>query len=388
MRTNLKCYFLFLSMSLIAISCQQDSTATKPVPENPSLKTSFKNDFLIGAAINDGHINGTDTSSLKVIENEFNTITPENIMKWMYIHPQPDSFYFDMADKFVALGKKNNMHVVGHTLLWHSQIAPWMDEIKDPAEMAKQIENHINTIAGRYKGKIHTWDVLNEALNEDGSYRTSNFYNVMGESYIELAFRLAAAADPSARLVYNDYNLWKPKKREGVIRLVKNLQSKGIKIDGIGMQAHYSLVGPEISDIENSIIAYAKLGLEVSMTELDVTTLPNPWDLDGAAIKQNYDELEGDPVMNPFPNGLPDSMQVKMADRYEDLFQLYLKHEKNIDRVTFWGVSNGQSWLNGWPIKGRTNYPLLFNRKNKPQVAYERVMQLKEKASKPEGEEH
>jgi len=375
---------MFLSMGWLAVSCQQDTTVTKPVLEKPSLKNSFKKDFLMGAAVNDGHINGTDTSSLKIIEREFNTITPENIMKWMYLHPQPDSFYFDMADKYVALGKKHDMHIVGHTLLWHSQIAPWMDEIKDPVEMAKQIENHINTIAGRYKGKIHTWDVLNEALNEDGSYRTSNFYNVMGESYIELAFRLAAAADPDAKLVYNDYNLWKPEKREGVIRLVKNLQSKGIKIDGIGMQAHYSLVGPEISDIENSIIAYAKLGMEVSMTELDVTALPNPWDLDGAAVKQNYEEYEGDPVMNPYPNGFPDSMQVKMADRYEDLFQLYLKYEKNIDRITFWGVSNGQSWLNGWPIKGRTNYPLFFNRKNKPQVAYERVMQLKEKKSKLE----
>ena len=377
MTTYFKYCFLFFSMLFVMINCDQSPVPNQPKVETTSLKTTFKDDFLIGAAVNDGHINGTDMSSLKIIEKEFNTITPENIMKWMYIHPQPDSFYFDMADKFVALGEKHNMHIVGHTLLWHSQIAPWMDKIKDPTEMAKAIENHINTIAGRYKGKIHTWDVLNEALNEDGSYRTSNFYNVMGESYIELAFRLAAAADPDAKLVYNDYNLWKPEKREGVIRLVKNLQSKGIKIDGIGMQAHYSLVGPEISDIENSILAYSKLGMEVSMTELDVTTLPNPWDLDGAAVKQNYEEFEGDPVMNPHPNSLPDSMQIKMADRYEDLFQLYLKYEKDIERITFWGVSNGQSWLNGWPIKGRTNYPLLFNRKHQHQLSYDRVMQLK-----------
>ncbi len=369
---------LLLSFVALLSSCgETTTTASSKETKKPSLKKVFEADFLMGAAINDGHINGTDTIALKLIQKEYNTITPENIMKWMYIHPQPDSFYFEMADKYVALGEKNNMHIVGHTLVWHSQIADWMQEVKDSVAMAKYLEKHINTIVGRYKGKINTWDVVNEALNEDGSYRNSIFYQVMGERYLELAFQLAAAADPEASLVYNDYNLWKPKKRAGVIRLIKKLQSKGIKIDGIGMQAHYSLVGPEIKDIENSIKAYAALGMKVMMTELDVTTLPNPWDLEGAEVSQNYEKFEGDPTMNPYPQGLPDSIQVKLAQRYEDLFSLYLRHRDDITRLTFWGVNDGQSWLNGWPIKNRTNYPLFFDRNFSAKPVYERIMALK-----------
>ena len=376
---NFKYYFFILIILLTAASCK-DTTSPKTTEHKKeviSLKNTFEKDFLIGAALNGGQIAGTEKEALSVIEREYNTITSENIMKWMYIHPEPDSFYFEMADKYVALGQKNNMHIVGHALLWHSQIANYMNEVKDSLEMAQYIENHINTIAGRYKGKIDTWDVLNEALNEDGSYRTSNFYNVMGESYIELAFKLAAAADPKADLIYNDYNLWKPEKRKGVIRLIKNLQAKGIKIDGVGMQAHYSLVGPEIEDIENSIIAYAELGMKVMMTELDVTALPNPWDLEGAAVEDNYERYEGDPVMNPFPTSFPDSMQVKLANRYTDLFGLYLKHQDKITRVTFWGVNDGYSWLNNWPIKKRTNYPLFFDRNFKPKPVYDKVIALK-----------
>lgn len=378
MLNPIKKYSLLLCLALFVFACQQASVMTNSKPQALSLKNTFANDFLVGAALNQHQIQGTDQSSLEIIEQEFNTITPENVMKWMYIHPEPDSFYFADADRYTALGKKYDMHIVGHALLWHSQIAAWMNEVKDSLKMAHHIEHHINTIVKRYKGEIHTWDVVNEALNEDGSYRNSNFYQVMGESYIELAFRLAAAADPDAKLIYNDYNLWKPEKREGVIRLVKNLQDKGIKIDGVGMQAHYSLIGPDIKAIEKSIKAYANLGLEVSFTELDVTALPNPWDLEGAEVQQNYENYEGDPVMDPYPKGLPDSMQIKMANRYERLFQLFLAHHEKIGRVTFWGVTNKQTWLNNWPIKGRTNYPLLFNRKYQPQQAYESVMQLRE----------
>ncbi|MFK7906356.1 MAG: endo-1,4-beta-xylanase [Chitinophagales bacterium] len=381
-----KLQYCFLSLWLVFNLCScSDAPKTDPPKDTstevPSLKSAFAGDFYIGAAVNDGHINQTDTAGLTIIEAEFNTITPENIMKWMYIHPAVDSFYFDMADKYIALGKKNNMHIVGHTLLWHSQIAEWMNEVKDSAVMANHIENHINTIAGHFKGKIDTWDVVNEALNEDGSFRESSFLKVMGESYIEHAFKLAAAADPNAELIYNDYNLWKPEKRAGVVRLVKNLQEKGIKIDGVGMQAHWSLIGPGIEDIENSILAYSALGVKVMFTELDVTALPNPWDLEGAEISQNYDKYKGDPVLNPFPSELPDSMQVKLAERYEDIFKLFLKHEDKISRVTFWGVNDGQSWLNGWPIEERTNYPLFFDRKFKRKMAYGRVMNLKKQAS-------
>lgn len=371
---------IIYTITTLCVSCGAHKQEQVNSKDNTSLKSSYKNDFFIGAAISNSQINQTDSNSAALLKKEFNSITPENDMKWEQIHPEKDSFYFEIADKYVALGQKENMHIVGHTLVWHSQLAPWVQNIKDSTELANTIETHINKIVGRYKGKIDTWDVVNEALNEDGTPRESQFYKVMGgENYIEHAFKLAAKADPNAKLVYNDYNLWKPEKRAGVVRLVKQLQESGVKIDGVGMQAHWSLEGPSIEDIENSIIAYSQLGVKVSFTELDVTVLPNPWDLNGAAVEQSYEQYEGDPKMNPYPEKLTDSAQVELAKRYEDIFKLFLKHKDKIERVTFWGVHDGQSWLNGWPIKGRTNHPLLFDRENKPKQAYQNVLALKHK---------
>ena len=379
-RINLSLFIL----SICLLACKETKKETVEIkPEAivvPSLKNNFKDDFLIGAAIGNNQIRGLEADAINLVEKEFNAITPENDMKWEQIHPKEDTYFFDVADAYVALGQKNDMHIVGHALVWHSQLAPWVHEVKDNASMANHFEKHINTIVSRYKGKIHSWDVVNEALNEDGTPRESHFYKVMGgENYIEHAFRLASKADPSAQLIYNDYNLWKPEKRKGVIRIVKNLQEKGIKIDAVGMQAHWSVEGPDIEDIENSIIAYSELGVKVMFTELDVTALPNPWELDGAAVEQDYSRYEGDPKMNPFSNGLTDEAKEKIAKRYEDIFKLFLKHKDKISRVTFWGVNDGHSWLNNWPINGRTNHPLLFDRENKPKEAYHTVLALKNK---------
>jgi len=379
MHQKIKSIALFLFFISFVISCKKDTAEEKKTDTTTSLKQTFLNDFYMGAALNANHINGTDTLALKVLQKEFNTITPENVMKWMYIHPERDSFYFDMVDKYVALGEKNDMHIVGHTLVWHSQIASWMNEITDSTEMANYMKAHINTIVNRYKNRINSWDVVNEALNDDGTLRESLFLKVMGEGYIEQAFKLAATADPEAELVYNDYNLSNSEKRAGLVRLVKQLKANGAKIDAIGMQGHYGLTSPSIEDIEKSILTYADLDVKVLITELDISILPNPWDLEGAAVEQNYDQLKGDSLMNPYPNpdNLPDSVKMKIAKRYEDIFSLFLKHKDKISRVTFWGVNDGQSWLNNWPIKGRTNYPLLFDRKFKPKKAYKSVMNLK-----------
>ena len=339
-----------------------------------SLKSAYKKDFFIGTALSANHINGGDAKATEVILREFNSITPENIMKSMHIHPTVDSFYFEMADKFVELGETNDMNIVGHTLIWHSQLSKWMEEIEDKEEMTKQVENHINTIVSRYKGRVDGWDVVNEALNEDGTLRESVFLKVLGKDYLTMAFKLAEAADPEADLYYNDYNIEQPAKREGCIKMLKEIMANGGKIDGVGIQGHWSIKGTPIKEIEESILAYAELGLKVMFTEVDLTVLPNPWDLQGAEVSQNFEES---PFMNPYPEGLPDSVQIKLAQRYADLFQLFLKHQDKISRVTFWGVNDGHSWLNGWPIKDRTNYPLLFDRNFEPKKAYHSVMELK-----------
>lgn len=344
-------------------------------PAEPSLKSAFIDDFMVGAALNNGQINGTDTAGLRIMAREFNTITPENIMKWENIQPAADQFDWTMSDKYVALGEKNDQFIIGHALVWHSQLAPYVEAEQDSATLQRFISEHIKGVVGRYKGRIDAWDVVNEALNDDGTLRESVFYTTLGEDYLRESFSLAAAADPEAELYYNDYNLWMPAKRDGAIRMIKKIQASGTKIDGIGMQAHYSTVGPDLADVEAAILAYAELGLKVMFTEMDITALPNPWDLQGAEVSQNF---ENSPFMDPFTAGLSDSMQVAMSERYSNLFKLLLKHRNKITRVTFWGINDSQSWLNDWPIKGRTNYPLLFDRDFKKKPAYDAVMKLKE----------
>ena len=341
-----------------------------------SLKEGFKNEFLIGTALNATQIEEKEPNAAALVPQQFNAITPENIMKCEIIHPDWDRYDFDLSDKYVEYGKKHKMFIVGHTLIWHSQLAPFVSKIKSSDSLLMFMTNHINTVAGRYAGKVDSWDVVNEALNDDGTLRNSVFLQKLGDDYIRKAFELAAKAAPNTELYYNDYNIEQPKKRAGAIAMIKKLQTSGTRIDGVGIQGHWRINGLPLEDIENSIIEFSALGLKVSFTELDITVLPNPWDLKGADVNQNF---EGSPYMNPYPQGLPDSMQIKLAKCYEDLFKIFIKHQDKIERITFWGVNDGQSWLNGWPIKNRTNYPLLFDRNFKPKLAFEKVMALTQK---------
>ena len=341
-----------------------------------SLSQKFQKHFLVGAAINEGQILQKDQPSVSIIKKEFNTISPENVMKWMFVQPKPNEFYFDHTDKYVQFGLDNNMHIVGHALIWHSQIANFMNSIKDSTKMIQHVTNHISTLVNRYKGKIDTWDVVNEALNGDGTLRESIFLKVLGENYLETVYKMAEKYDSNADLAYNDYNLCKPKKREGVVKLIKSLQKNGAKINSVGIQAHWQLTSPTLEEIETSILAFSELGVKVMFTELDISVLPNPWELSGAEVTQNFKKFEGDKKMNPFPENLPDSVKEKLAKRYENIFKLFVKHKDKISRVTFWGVTDKFSWLNDWPIKGRTNYPLLFDRNYKEKKAYQRIMNL------------
>ncbi|MDA8859185.1 endo-1,4-beta-xylanase [Flavobacteriaceae bacterium] len=341
-----------------------------------SLKKYYSSFFNIGAAINEDIILGLDNDSKQIVETQFNSITPENSLKWMFVQPYPNSFNFTVADKYVNIGINNKMHIVGHALVWHSQLADFMQNVKSKAQMNKHFENHINTVVSRYKGKIDAWDVVNEAFNEDGSLRESVFYKFLGKNYIEKAFKLANEIDPNADLIYNDYNLYKKEKRDGVIQMVKQMQSKGIKIDGIGVQAHWSLNQPSLNEIEQIIFDISELGVDVMFTELDISVLPSPWEQVGAEVSQNFSRFEGDAKMNPYPDKLPKSIQNKLAKRYNDIFQLFIKHSDKISRVTFWGVMDKHSWLNDFPIKGRTNYPLLFDRNYQAKEAHKSLIIL------------
>jgi len=368
--------FKILAISIVcSLSCANG--LYKPnTDRTDSLSDRYKDLFHLGAAINEDIILGKDLQSKNIVTSEFNSITPENSLKWMFLQPFPNKFNFGAADKYVELGIKNNMHIVGHALVWHNQLADFMKTTGSRSEFKKHVENHINTVVSRYKGKIDAWDVVNEAFNENGSLRPSVFKNQMGDNYIEDVFKLAETADPDADLIYNDYNLYKPAKRVGVLKMVKKLQENGTKINAIGVQAHWRLNSPSLMEIEQIILDISDLGVEVMFTELDVTVLPNPWELVGAEVTQNFSKFEGDPKMDPYPKALPKSVEKQLAKRYEDIFKLFVKHQDKISRVTFWGVMDKHSWLNDWPIKGRTNYPLLFDRNYQPKKAYNKLINL------------
>ncbi|MFT3843730.1 MAG: endo-1,4-beta-xylanase [Lacibacter sp.] len=364
--------FLFIALFALnssVISCTAQTT-------NASLKDLYKKDFFIGTALNAPQIKQQDPAAANIITTQFNAVTAENIMKCEVIHPGWNNYDFKLADQFVAYGQKNKQFIVGHTLIWHSQLAHFVKTIKDKDSLLQFMTTHINTIVTRYAGKVNGWDVVNEALEEDGSLRQSIFYNLLGEDYIVKAFHLAQAADPKAELYYNDYNIELPKKRAGAIALIKKLQAAGVRIDGVGIQGHWRYNKVPLKDIEDAIKEYAALGIKVMFTEVDLGVIPNPWDSDAADVNM---KAEYSAKMNPYTAGVPDSVLAEQAVSYQNLFGLFLKYKNNISRITFWGLNDGQSWLNDWPIKGRTNYPLLFDRQFKPKPAFYKVAELKTK---------
>ncbi|RVT74897.1 endo-1,4-beta-xylanase [Flavobacterium sufflavum] len=367
--------FLFLFSAVLVLSSCNNKINSQSTAKN-SLKSAYNGDFYIGTALDVNQIEEKNAKVTQLISKEFNAITPENIMKSMFLQPEENKFDFNLSDKYVAFGQKHNMFIHGHTLVWHSQLAPWMSKIKDSVSMAKMLTNHITTVVKKYQGKIDSWDVVNEALNEDGTLRKSVFLNTYGKDFLTLAFKTAAKIDSKVDLYYNDYNLCNAKKRKGAVELVKNLQKNGAKIDGVGEQGHWHLDTPTLEEIEKTILDFSALGVKVAFSELDISVLPSPYGLQGAEISQRFANNE---KMNPYPKTLPDSMQVKLAQRYNDIFKLFLKHKDKISRVTFWGVNDTQSWLNDFPIKGRTDYPLLFDSNLQPKKAYESVISLKAK---------
>ncbi|CAH0997721.1 Endo-1,4-beta-xylanase A [Emticicia aquatica] len=340
--------------------------------EIPSLKKAFKKAFNIGTALNTAQIEEKDPAQTAFITHQFNMATPENVMKSAILQPKWGEYNFEIADKLIEYGKKHSMKINGHTLIWHSQLPSFMRNIHSKDSVNTFFTNHIKTVAGRYKGKVFSWDVVNEALNEDGSMRKSVFLTYLGEDFVTEAFRLTQEASPNTELYYNDYNNEQPAKRAGCIALIKKIQNAGVRIDGVGIQGHWHVGKIPLKEIEESILQYADLGLKVMFTELDIEVLPR--DFQGADINQR---MTNNTALNPYPNGLPENVQQQLADDYEALFKLFLKHKDKITRVTFWGVNDANSWLNNWPVRGRTNYPLLFDRNNQPKPAFYKVIALK-----------
>ena len=338
-------------------------SCTQKAPEaEVTLKDYFGDKFLFGVAVNVDQSWERDTLGAAIVKKHFNSVVAENCMKSEEIHPTPFTWNWDDADQFVKFGEENGMTVIGHCLIWHSQCSPWFftDENGKQVsaeELKTRMRDHITAIVTRYRGRIKGYDVVNEAILDNGDYRNSKFYEILGEEFIPWAFKCAHEADPDAELYYNDYSMALPGKREGVVKLVKSLKAQGLRIDAVGMQSHMGMEHPDFAEYEKTIQALIDAGVKVAITELDMDAIPTV--SFGASVE---DEAAYSAQMNPYPEALPDSVSQVWNDRMKQVFSIYEKYQDHICRVTVWGVQDGDSWKNDWPMKGRTNYPLLFDR--------------------------
>ena len=373
----IKAILLFgLLFSNLVFSYAQSTIS--PVRTFNSLKDAFKDSFYMGAALNLDQIWGRNEAALRVVEKHFNSVVAENCMKSMYLQPREGEFNFRDADKFVEFAENNGMHIVGHALIWHEQAPSWFFVDQDGKDVSKEVliermRKHIYAVVSRYKGRVRGWDVVNEAMLDNGDWRKSKFYEIIGEEYIALAFQFAYEADPQAELYYNDFSTAVPAKREGISRMVQQLLQKGVKVSAIGMQEHNGLDHPSLMEVERSILRFAELGVQVMVTELEISVLPYVHPNTGADLQKTETYKQ---ELNPYEAGLPLAIMEKLGQRYVDFFRLYLKHQDKIARVTLWGVGDADSWKNNWPIPGRKDYPLLFDRNYQPKPFLKDIVDL------------
>ncbi len=356
----------------VAISFIQPSASAKAQRRIPPLKTAFTGKFLIGAAVSRRILRGEDQASEAMVRTHFNTFTAENSMKPSNVQPSEGRFTFDEGDRLVRMAQQSGAVVVGHTLVWHQQTPDWFFQGPNGQPVSRELalarlRKHISTVVGHYRGRVKQWDVVNEAIaDEQGQYlRQTPWLKAIGEEYIAEAFRAAHKADPGAILIYNDYNIERAYKRPKTLRLLKSLLAQKVPIHAVGIQGHWRLDGLNPAELEDSIRQFAALGLKVMITELDIGVLPTRYQ--GADISAR-EALT--PEINPYTAGLPEAVARQHAERYREVFEIFLRHRQHIGRVTFWGVHDGGSWLNNFPVRGRTDYPLLFDRQGQPKPAY------------------
>jgi endo-1,4-beta-xylanase len=326
------------------------------------LKDFYANYFPIGVAITPAQLQ--DPAQQALILQQFNSLTPENAMKMAAIHPEENRYYWHDADAIVDFAQQHHLKVRGHNLCWHNQTPNWLfydnaGNLVTKAVLLNRLKAHINTVVGRYKGKIYAWDVVNEAVadEDDRLLRNSLWYQICGEDFIFKAFEYAHEADPNAVLFYNDYGTESPKKRDRVYQLLKKLVDAGIPINAIGLQAHWSLNDPTSAQLQASINLYSSLGLKVQITELDISIYANHHQTDSTRFT-------------------PEREQEQLA-QYTRMFEVFRANRSVITSVTFWNLSDRHTWLDNFPVPGRKNYPLLFDQNLQPKKAYWSVINFK-----------
>ncbi|WP_184542110.1 endo-1,4-beta-xylanase [Mucilaginibacter sp. FT3.2] len=362
--------FRLIKFLLCAAVCLQSNNALKAQShpaEVKGLKDVYASYFPMGVAVSPRSLN--DTAQAALILKNFNSLTPENAMKMGPIHPEENRYYWKDADAIVAFAQAHGLKVRGHNLCWHEQTPKWLFYDKDgklvtKAVLLKRLKNHIDSVVGRYKGKIYAWDVVNEAIDDNSTkfLRNSLWYKICGDEFIVKAFEYAHAADPQAVLFYNDYNTERPEKRERVYKLLKMLVDTKVPVNGVGLQAHWSLNEPTQQDLMTTIQKFASLGLKVQITELDISVYP--WEKEPRSLRPG-ESSEFTP-----------EKEEQQAKQYAMVFNVFRKFKNVITGVTFWNISDKYTWLDTYPVNGRKNYPLLFDQNLQPKEAYWQVVKF------------
>jgi endo-1,4-beta-xylanase len=351
---------------LSLLFCSSAFAQSKSSDDSKGLKDYFKDYFTMGVAVSPRSLAGDEA---ELIVKQFSSITPENAMKMGPIHPEENRFFWDHADAIVDFAQKNSLKVRGHVLCWHEQTPKWMftDANGNPVTkevLLQRLKTHITEVVTRYKGKIYAWDVVNEAIDDDSTkfLRNSEWYKICGEDFITKAFEYAHAADPDALLFYNDYNSERPEKRERIYKLVKKLKDANVPIHGLGLQGHWSIYEPSEKQLRDALEKYASLGLQLHITELDVSIYR--WEKFPRAKKAGEDD-----TFTP-------ELEQKQLELYKMAFKAFRDYNKAISNVTFWNISDRNTWLDRYPVNGRKNYPLLFDQNLKPKKVYWEVVKF------------
>ncbi len=357
-----------LFTSLLFVQCNSKTTENADNSEEieKGLAAYYEDYFPIGVAVYPGALQ--DSAKSNLIVKEFKSMTAENVMKAGPIHPKPDIYNWGPADIVSDFAKANDMKLRGHALVWHQQHPNWFFTEENGDTISKEtlferMEEHITSVVTRYKDVIYAWDVVNEAVSDNSNFvyrQESPYYKIAGEEYLAKAFEYAHAADPDAKLFYNDYNAVRPEKVDRIYELVKKLVDAGVPIHGVGIQAHWSIFEPTEKELRDAIEKYASLGLEVQITELDVSIYK--WEKERRAIRDG-EVFEFTP-----------ELEEKQLQQYDMFFRVFRDYKKTITGVTFWNISDQYSWLDTYPVEGRKNYPLLFDEELKRKKAYYKII--------------
>ncbi|HET9430615.1 MAG TPA: endo-1,4-beta-xylanase [Chitinophagaceae bacterium] len=346
----------------------QTAVSDKKSSTSQGMKDYYKDYFSVGVAVSPRALQ-TDEAGL--ILQHFNSITAENAMKMGPIHPRENEYYWKDADSIAAFARRHNLKLRGHTLCWHNQAPRWFfTDSATGKEVTKEVllqrlKEHIYTVVGRYKGTIYAWDVVNEVISDKpGEYlRESSFYKICGEEFIARAFQYAHEADPNALLFYNNYNEINPAKREKIFKLVKDLKDRGVPIHGLGLQAHWAVNEPSAGQLDSTLKRFSELGIPLQITELDISIYPK---------EHNARERKASDYDTVFT---PEKEQLQIAV-YKTCFEAFRKYKNVITGVTFWNISDRRSWLDNFPVRGRKDYPLLFDKNLAPKKAYWEVIKF------------